>query len=311
MKLIDIAILTNIKGLGAVNIVKILRYCEAQNIQNLYDFKDLNLSNIISKKIATAIELYLDTDLDNLYANMEMIINGYKEEDIYCISFNDERYPEILKESTNPPVILYCKGNIDLLNTNCIATIGTRENTQIGKKITQKTVEFLGKNDFTILSGLAKGIDEICHKTALDNNAKTIAVLPLIDKIYPAENKQLAQDILDNNGLLLSEVKPNTNFHLGQLVKRDRIQSGLSQAVFVIESSINGGSMHATNDAIKLGRLVFTPDIYKMQSNYQNLKQVEGIKSLIDTNKSISYTYDTYKDIVKKLNQPLKKDVLC
>ena len=68
--------------------------------------------------------------------------------------------------------------------------------------------------------------------------------------------------------------------------------------------------MHATNDALKLKRFVFTPNIYKLNNQYQKLKQVEGIKSLIDSNKSISYTHDTYKDIIAKLNQPLKKDGL-
>lgn len=310
MKIIDISILKNIKGLGDANLIKILDYCQTQNIYSIYELRDIELSSVVSKKLALAIQEYLDTDLDNLYTNMENIIYDYAEAGIECVSFNDVRYPQILKDSTKPPAILYCKGNIDLLNTNCIATIGTRENTQIGEKITKKTVDFLVENNLTIVSGLAKGIDAISHKVALDNGGNTIAILPLIDKIYPSENKKLAQDILDNNGLLIAEVKPNTNFHSGQLVKRDRIQSGLSKAVFVIETSKDGGSMHATNDALKLGRFVFTPDIYKINHTYQNLKQVEGIKNLIDSKKSISYTSNSYKEIADKLNQPLQSDRL-
>lgn len=311
MQLIDITILTNIKGLGSAYIIKILNLCNANNVKSLYEIDKVDLSKVISSKLAAKTIDYLEQDLDNLYSNTQNILNGYYENSIHCISIEDLAYPTILKESTNPPVILYCKGNVDLLSTNCIATIGTRENTKIGESITKKTIEFLAKNDFTVVSGLAKGIDTISHKAALDNNANTIAVLPLIDKIYPAENKQLAQDILDNNGLLISEVKPKSNFHSGQLVKRDRIQSGLSKAVFVIETSLNGGSMHATNDALKLDRLVFTPDIYKLNSNYQNLKQVSGIKNLIDTNRSTSYSLNTYEKILKQLKNPLKKDTLC
>jgi len=311
MQLIDITILTNIKGLGPVNIMKILNFCNANNIKTLYEINKVDLSKVINNKLNIKILNYLEQDLDNLYKNTQYILKRYLENGIDCISIEDIRYPSILKESTNPPIILYCKGNIDLLNTKCIAAIGTRENTQIGEKITNKTVKFLVKNNFTIVSGLAKGIDTISHKTALENNGKTIAVLPLIDKIYPSENKYLAQNILDNNGLLISEVKPDTNFHSGQLVKRDRIQSGLSKAIFIIETAINGGSMHATNDAIKLGKFIFTPDIYQLQLSYQNLKQVAGIKNLIDTNQSISYASNTYIDIIKKLNQPLKKDKLC
>lgn len=310
MKTIDIAILTNIKGLGPKNIMKILDYCKYENINNLYELKDVNLNSVVGNKLASKINSYLEIDLDNLYKNMKNIINGYSNDGIFCLSINDEKYPSTLKKSTNPPIILYCKGNIDLLNTQCIATIGTRENTQIGERIATKTVDFLVQNNFTIVSGLAKGIDTICHKAALKNQGNTIAVLPLIDKIYPAENKQLAKDILNANGLLISEEKPNTKFYSAQLVKRDRIQSGLSNSVFVIETSIKGGSMHATRDAISLKRNVFSPDIYMLDKNYQSLKQVEGIKSLIDNNESIAYTSNNYDEILYKIKSPLKKNTL-
>jgi DNA processing protein len=310
MKLIDISILTNINGLGSVNIIKILNYCKSNNINNIYELKNIDLSKVVSGKLANTIEMYLDTDIDNLYKNMKNLIDDYKKNDIFCICINDDKYPEILKESTNPPVILYCKGNIDLLNSNCVAVIGTRENTTLGEKVAIKTIELLVKNDFTIVSGLAKGIDSISHITTLKNKGKTIAIIPLIDSIYPAENKALANEILLNNGLLMSEEKPNTKFFSAQLVKRDRIQSGLSNAVFVIETSIKGGSMHATNDALKLKRPVFTPNIYKLDDKYQCLKQVEGIKNLIDLNKSISYTSDNYDEIISKLNQSQAKDTL-
>lgn len=310
MKLIDIAILTNIKGLGSANMAKILNYCHSHNISSLYELKNLDISKIVNKNLANTIESYLDIDIDNLYKNTQNLFDSYKNDGIECISINDEKYPDILRNSTNPPAILYCKGNLDLLDFKSVAVIGTRENTIIGEKIALKTVKFLVQNDFTIVSGLAKGIDTIAHKTALLNQGKTIAILPLIDNIYPAENKQLADEILKNDGLLISEEKPNTKFFSAQLVKRDRIQSGLSKAVFVIETSINGGSMHATNDAIKLKRPVFTPDIYSLGVEYQNSKQITGIKNLIDSNKSISYSSKNYDAVLKTLNQSQQKDTL-
>lgn len=310
MKLIDISILTNINGLGAVNIIKILNYCKSNNINNIYELKNIDLKKVVNEKLANTIELYFETDIDNLYRNVKDLINSYENNGIYCVSINDEKYPDILKKSTNPPAILYCKGNLNLLSSNCIAVIGTRENTLTGEKIASKTVKFLVENDFTIVSGLAKGVDTIAHKITLSNNGKTIAVLPLIDSIYPAENKILAKEILESGGLLISEEKPNTKFFSAQLVKRDRIQSGLSKAVFVIETSIKGGSMHATNDALKLKRAVFTPDIYSLDEKYQNLNQVAGIKNLIDLNKSISYTSKNYDEIISKLNRTQSKDTL-
>ena len=310
MELIDIAILKNIKGLGTVNIIKILNYCKSYGINSVYEIKNIDLSKIVSKKLSDSIYLYLESGVDNLYRNVQKLLDNYKKDGIHCICINDKQYPEILKNSSNPPVILYCKGNIELLTSNCVAVIGTRENTTTGEKIASKTVEFLVKNDFTIVSGLAKGIDTIAHKITIANKGKTIAVLPLIDTIYPAENKILADEILLNNGLLLSEEKPNTKFFSAQLVKRDRIQSGLSNAVFVIETSIDGGSMHATKDALKLKRAVFTPDIYSLDENYQNLNQVAGVKNLIDLNQSISYTSKNYDEIISKLNKKQAKETL-
>ena len=310
MELIDIAILKNIKGLGTGNIIKILNYCKSYGINSVYEIKNIDLSNIVSKKLSDSIYLYLESGVDNLYRNVQKLLDNYKKDGIHCICINDKQYPEILKNSSNPPVILYCKGNIELLTSNCVAVIGTRENTTTGEKIASKTVEFLVKNDFTIVSGLAKGIDAIAHKITIANKGKTIAVLPLIDTIYPAENKTLADEILLNNGLLLSEEKPNTKFFSAQLVKRDRIQSGLSNAVFVIETSIDGGSMHATKDALKLKRAVFTPDIYSLDENYQNLNQVAGVKNLIDLNQSISYTSKNYEEIISKLNKKQAKETL-
>ena len=310
MKTIDIAILTNIKGLGSVNLIKIINYCKVNNIKNLEELINIDLTKIVSKKLSQTIYEYLDTNIDNLYNNMTNIFASYKIDGIECISIVDKMYPNILKESSNPPVILYYKGNIDLLSTNCVATIGTRENTFLGEEITSRTVKFLISNNYTIVSGLANGIDEISHKVTLRNNGKTIAILPLIDKIYPISNKKLAQDILDNGGLLISENKPNTSFHSSQLVKRDRIQSGLSKAIFVFETSLNGGSMHATNDAIKLNRPVFTPDIYQLDKKYRELKQLEGIKHLIDTKQSIAYTSKDYTNILKKISVSVKQGVL-
>ncbi len=310
MKLLDIAVLTNIKGLGSANIVKILTYCKTKNIKNLYELKYMDLSKIVNAKLANTIENYLDIDINNLYNNMKNLIDSYKSDGIDCISINDHRYPDSLRESTSPPALLYCKGNMKLLNSNCIAVIGTRKNTSIGKKITIKTIEFLVENNFTIVSGLAKGIDTIAHKTTLEYQAKTIAVLPLIDIIFPAENKHLADDILKNGGLLISEERPKTRFFSAQLVKRDRIQSGLSKAIFVIEASFKGGSMHATNDALKLKKSVFTPNIYELNTDYQNLKQISGIKNLIDTNKSTAYSSKNYDDVLGKLNHRKPKDTL-
>ena len=298
MNKIDIAILKDISGIGNVSVIKIVDFCNQKGIKNLYDLK--NYSLIVTTNITEKIQTIF-TNLDFLYQKKIEEFNDYEINGIETISINDKEYPKLLKESTNPPVILYYKGDINLLQKDLVAVIGTRNNTKIGETITKKTIQFLVKNNLVIVSGLAKGIDTIAHKSCLENGGQTIAVLPMIDNVYPKQNQNLVDEILDNGGLILSENKPNTRFTGALLVKRDRIQSGLSKAVFVIESSINGGSLYASNDCIKLKRKLYAPNVYKLPLNYQILEQVQGVKNLIDTRQAFAYDFESYEMIKNQL----------
>jgi len=301
MELLDIYTLSNIKGLGDKSIIKIINFCKTNNIKKLEELRNSVIARLLVKNYATI----LINALKNLYVlkyNSQEEINKFKDENIYAISILDKKYPKLLKATTNPPVILYCKGNISLLNNSSIAVIGTRENTKIGKKITERTVEFLIKNNFTIISGLALGIDTIAHLRTLDLRGKTIAVLASIVNIQPTSNIKLANDILENNGLLISEQKPKTRYHPSQLVKRDRIQSGLSISLFAIETKIDGGTMNAINDSIKHNRIVYTPDIFGFKQTYLSHKQTQGILKLQKEGLSKKYTSEDYQKILKTIN---------
>ncbi len=273
-----IVMLYSIEGVGGIKLLKLLLSSQAQGIQTLQELKKLDLDKSIKQNCTK----------QNYIQAIEML-EYCKSMQIDVISYFDKDYPEKLKSSTNPPPLLFAKGNISLLHTPTMAIIGTRKATQIGKENAKKTISFLVKNGYTTLSGLAFGIDEICHKETLHLCKPTIAVLPLIDTIYPKQHKNLADEILQKQGLLVSENMPKTMFKSYQLVQRDRIQSALSESVFVIETTKDGGSMYATLDAIKHKKDVYIPDINKLHTIYQNATQVEGLKFLEKKYKVKSY----------------------
>lgn len=167
-------------------------------------------------------------------------------------------YPQRLLNNEKYPPILFAKGDVQSLNTEkAVAVIGTRNPTPFGAKMGRRLAQILAEDGYAIVSGLAIGCDTVAHEGALDVEGKTIAVLPTpIDApVYPRQNKELAQRILDKGGVLLSEYAPGEKFHDRQLVRnlvaRDEWQAGLSDGVIAIETSTTGGTNHALNHAEK------------------------------------------------------------
>ncbi len=174
------------------------------------------------------------------------------------IAIGEEVYPKLLTHIADPPQILYCRGNLNLLNKTCFAVVGTRKLTSYGKEVAQNVVRGLVQAGFVIVSGLAMGIDTVAHQTTLDCEGKTIAVFGTpLDQIYPPENSKLAQDILDNDGLIISEY-PSGYPGLGiNFAIRDRLISGLSKGVLVIEAPEKSGALITAQCAIDQNRDVF------------------------------------------------------
>ncbi|MDQ7984063.1 DNA-processing protein DprA [Pseudomonas sp. G34] len=167
----------------------------------------------------------------------------------------DHDYPELLENIPDAPPILFCSGNTEILNKKSLAIIGTREPTEHGAVIAERVTAWFTERGWTIVSGLAKGIDSIAHKTCLENNGKTAAVLAHgLEKVYPAENKALATEITMTGGLLVSEYAYNTPTFKTNFVQRDRVQAALSAAVTLIQTDIKGGSLHASKAALKYKR---------------------------------------------------------
>ncbi|WP_223700247.1 DNA-processing protein DprA [Sutcliffiella deserti] len=188
---------------------------------------------------------------------LENLLSKYNENHIRIISLFDESYPKLLKEIYDPPLILYTKGDYKLLQSRMLGVVGTREVTEYGQKSLSMIIPQLVKEGFTTVSGLARGVDTLAHKNTIENKGKTIAVLGSgILQIYPKENQFLANTISSDH-LLLSEYPPFTAPKKWHFPKRNRIISGLSEGVVIIEAKEKSGSLITADQAIEQGREVF------------------------------------------------------
>lgn len=188
------------------------------------------------------------------------ITHTLKQSQVTALNIFSDKYPALLNHTPDPPLILYCRGNIELFDiTPVIAVVGSRRATKYGELAVQKIISGLVNQPIIIASGLAYGIDAITHRAALTNSLPTIAVLGsglASDYIYPRENFQLAQDILNSNGLLVSEYPPNTEARQHQFIARNRIIAGLSVVVIIAEAASKSGALITADFAIDYNRTV-------------------------------------------------------
>lgn len=174
------------------------------------------------------------------------------------ITILDKDYPKLLKELSNAPFVLYCSGNTKLLNTQQLAIVGARNHSTYGKNVTDKICQNLAKTNITITSGLAYGVDTLAHKFALENSLPTIAVVGTgVDVIYPSSNRSLYEKIISNNSLIVSEFPLGTGPLRHNFPQRNRIISGLSKGVLVIEAAQKSGSLITAQLALEQNKEVF------------------------------------------------------
>lgn len=174
------------------------------------------------------------------------------------VKFENEKYPETLKNISNPPEQLYVLGNIENLKLDGIAIIGSRSCSDRGKEIAYEYAYKLSKLGFTIISGMAKGIDAEAHIGALDAGGKTIAVLGGgFNHIFPKENAELFKRIIENNGTVISEYNPSTYYSSKRFIERNRIVSGLSKGVLVVEAKYRSGTSITADFAKRQEKEVF------------------------------------------------------
>ena len=204
------------------------------------------------------------------------------------ITIKDDVYPECLKEISNPPLKLYYKGNLDLLKEErLIAVVGTRNPSSYGKLCCEYMVKKMTSANITIVSGFAKGIDSIAHKTSLLAGGKTIAVIASgLDIVYPASNLSLYREI-EEKGLILSEYEAGVKPFKFNFPQRNRIIAGLSKGIIVVESKDRGGSLITADLALEFNRDVYAVpgDVFSEYSKgCNNLIRDSKAKSLSNIN---------------------------
>ncbi len=225
-----------------------------------------------------------------------------KSYDIRVLTFWDDQYPERLKKIYDPPAFLFYKGNLDALDQPAIAVVGTRTPTNYGKIVTERFTRTLCENGFCIISGFARGVDTIAHKTALQANTTTIAVLGNgLDVIYPSENGKLFHQIIEK-GLFLTEYPMGTRPDAGNFPKRNRIISGISVAVLITEAGAKSGALLTAMYANDQNREVFA-----VPGSVLNAKS-EGCNRLIQKGANVATKpEDILEELAPQLNRPVNQ----
>lgn len=288
--------LTQVEGIGSVQAKLLIEHFGTA--ENIFKAKAKQLSAVegIGEIRANAIKDYTD------FAEAEKEIKFAEKHHIQCLFLTDENYPQRLLNCYDAPTLLYYRGNANLNHTKIISIIGTRNNTDYGKQITEKLVEELQAYNVIIVSGLAFGIDAIAHKAAVHNNTTTVAVLAHgLDSIYPAQHKSLAKDILLNGGLL-TEFPQNTKPDRFNFPQRNRIVAGMADATIVIETAAKGGSMITAELAYNYNR-----DLFAIPGKITDVKSSGCIK-LIQQNKAVLLT--NTEQLVEEMGWQQKKKTI-
>ena len=231
------------------------------------------------------------------WKDVERRINVLEKRGIKAVCFDESSYPELLREIEDAPIIIYMKGDIHPQDRYAVAIVGSRKPTPYGTSVTEKISEDLAAMGFTIVSGMARGIDGISHKSALRAGGRTIAVLGSgLDRPYPPENKGLMDKIV-SSGCVISEFPPGTPPDKENFPRRNRLISGLSLGVLVIEATADSGSLITAGYALEQNREVFA-----VPGNITSPTS-EGTNNLIKKGAMLTRKAD---DIVEELAPVLK-----
>ena len=221
--------------------------------------------------------------------------------DIKKISLNDETYPELLRIIQDPPHEIFCIGDISLLDTICVAVVGSRKCTSYGKNVALNIGEKLAENEITVVSGLARGIDSFSHQGALRGMGKTISVLGCgIDLCYPKENFRLKEEICEK-GLVISEYPEGFKAMPYTFPRRNRIISGLSVTTVIVEAGIKSGSLITAEEAINQGR-----NVYAVPGNIDSIYSFGTNKLLKDGATPLTVIDDIMIDLGIEPKKPKK-----
>lgn len=233
-------------------------------------------------------ESYASEITNNIYRpNLDKYLKYMKDNCIDLLTIYDKDYPQRLKQIYDPPIMLFVKGNKQILNEKCLSIVGCRNCTKYGEDVAKKLAYNLSLNNINIVSGLAKGIDSFAHIGAIKAQGKTIAVVGCgLDTVYPKENKELFNEIIKTNGAIVSEYVIGTKPVAYNFPKRNRIISGLSDGVVVVEAKQKSGTLITVDFALEQGK-----DIYVVPGNITSPNSY-GTNELIKQGAKVLTTID-------------------
>lgn len=239
-----------IKGIGAVRMQGLVAYFGDLESAWRADPASLTEAGLGAKLVERVVAARESVDLDQVWAKIEA-------QGITILTWTDEGYPSRLREIDQPPPILYIRGEYLQDDLFAVAIVGTRKVTPYGRQVTEEIASFLAANGITVVSGLARGVDAIAHQAALRVGGRTISVLGSgVDKIYPPEHRALAEQMMER-GAVISDYAVGTPPDASNFPPRNRIISGLSLAVVVIEAAETSGALITAEFAAEQGREVF------------------------------------------------------
>jgi DNA processing protein len=270
---------TLVKGIGAVRFQRLLdRFGDGESAWRAAP-ADLAGAGLGLKMIERLVAVREKVDLS-------LIWDQIHSKGIQVLTWLDEAYPQRLKEIEQPPPVLYLRGELSPEDTWAVAIVGTRRVSPYGRQVTEEIASYLAANGVTIVSGLARGVDAIAHSAALKAGGRTLAVLGSgVDKIYPPENRAMAEQMIEH-GAVLSDYVPGTPPESSNFPPRNRIISGLSMAVVVVEAGETSGALITAEFAAEQGREVFAVpgNILAPQSKGTNKLIQRGAHPLLSAN---------------------------
>jgi DNA processing protein len=280
--------LNNVPGIGARRFYKLVEYYGSPELLFYATDEDLQTAvKILGDKTFAALrEFRRDEELEKARKIMEL-------PELSIITLLSPQYPPLLKSIYDPPPVLYCKGKPLRSDQPAIAIVGSRHSSEYGRRAARKISCDLARSGVTIVSGMARGIDTMAHKGTLDTETGyTIAVLGGgVDYVYPAENASLYHLILDH-GTVVSEYPPGTTPVPGNFPARNRIVSGLSCGILVIEAGVKSGALITVDCALEQGR-----EVYALPGNISSPYSQGTNKLLKDGAKMVTSAEDILEDI--------------
>lgn len=290
-------------NLNISNESKIVLIEKYNNEENIYN----NIEEIIKSRLLKGNE-WIKIRESN-FSECNKLLDYLDKNSIGFTTYTSINYPEKLKSITDPPYVLFYKGDLSLTSSKTVAVVGSRKSTIYGEEVTKLITKELCKMEYTVISGVAYGIDTVAHKETLVNNGKTVGVLGCgIDIIYPKINKGLYDEII-KTGLLISEFLPGTSPFAFNFPRRNRIISGLSTSVIVVEATVKSGSLITVNYALAQGKNVMAIPGSVINSGSKGCNQLirDGAEPFTEIEDLYTFLNEIKKDEEKKIKSTMKE----